>query len=565
MKRISTINLRSTSLRRAGTAVVIALLVLAPAGCKKKEAAPPPPVTDASAQVEGIKRGPTGPAKIHIANGNGVSVAGGAANSFNHTTYSSKVKLFSDGEVRSSLQGISSDGHGWLFKNAGPNIKNLKAGDVFMVKGEMAGKVLGVVTKDDQTLVEMGQASLMDVVAGGQLKIDAPVRFSGAAKTSKAEPNPFLKQLHDMIEPTVYADSPDNIATHAAVAAGNKDAAIQSVTAMGGAVLSGWTVTDYEFTPQDSTVQFHIVLQKDVGGFVARISVLGNITNFEFATYLDWSTIKATGGKYIGPSIASSVKNMQGNLKFDWEIGKQTPGVWATEDRVALPGGISVPLAPILDGMPLTLDVSSALLIHPALTGGNEFSRGGFTVQWGGNGMGGGFSTESTGAVTDDGANINMTFGITDDMNISPVAPNAMVISYCAPRIELRLDILGPFADSVSGIVGSAIDTAVGILKSYLAPGIQAAIANSPLSKMTVSNVLASNADVFVQFITTEGVTHSSNVTLAPCTKQKIKFDGEGGLGAQLFGMTDGAKTTTDIFTKTYTHWVPDTPFCRDL
>jgi len=307
------------------------------------------------------------------------------------------------------------------------------------------------------------------------------------------------------------------------------------------------------------------VLQKDVGGFVARISVLGNITNFEFATYLDWSTIKATGGKYIGPSIASSVKNMQGNLKFDWEIGKQTPGVWATEDRVALPGGISVPLAPILEGMPLTLDVSSALLIHPALTGGNEFSRGGFTVQWGGSGMGGGFSTESTGAVTDDGANINMTFGITDDMNISPVAPNAMVISYCAPRIELRLDILGPFADSVSGIVGSAIDTAVGILKSYLAPSIQAAIANSPLSKMTVSNVLSSNADVFVQFITTEGVTHSSNVTLAPCTKQKIKFDGEGGLGAQLFGMTDGANTTTDIFTKTYTHWVPDTPFCRGV
>jgi hypothetical protein len=254
---------------------------------------------------------------------------------------------------------------------------------------------------------------------------------------------------------------------------------------------------------------------------------------------------------------------MKGKIQFDWEIGKQTPGVWAKEDRVKLPGGISVPLAPFLGGMPLTLDVSAALLIHPALTGGNEFSKGGFTITW--DGGGGGFSSASGGAVgSGQGSSINLTYQVTEDQNISPVAPNAMVISYCAPRIELRLDVLGPFASSLS-TAGSMIDKAVGLLAKYLPQSVLSAAANSPLSKMTASNVLASNADVYVQFIATEGVTHSASVTLAPCSKQQIKFSGQGGISSQLFGLTDSAKKTTDLFTKEYTRWDPGSDFCKKV
>ena len=66
----------------------------------------------------------------------------------------------------------------------------------------------------------------------------------------------------------------------------------------------------------------------------------------------------------------------------------------------------------------------------------------------GGGGSDGGFTTSSEGAVTDgdQGGNINLTYQITRDDNLTSVAPNAMVISYCAPRIELRMDMLGPFA-----------------------------------------------------------------------------------------------------------------------
>jgi hypothetical protein len=87
----------------------------------------------------------------------------------------------------------------------------------------------------------------------------------------------------------------------------------------------------------------------------------------------------------------------------------------------------------------------------------------------------------------------------------------------------------------------------------------------SPLSKITANNILTSNADVFVQFLATEGVTHAANASPMPCSKQEIKFDAQGCLGAQLFGLTGGAQNTTTLFTKTMTRWDPASDFCKKV
>jgi hypothetical protein len=102
-------------------------------------------------------------------------------------------------------------------------------------------------------------------------------------------------------------------------------------------------------------------------------------------------------------------------------------------------------------------------------------------------------------------------------------------------------------------------------LESLLPQSAQDVIGNSWMSKMTASNVLASNADVYIQFIATEGTTHAANVTPVPCFKQEIKLDLDAGTAAQFFGLTNGASSSVNLFTKTYTHWAPDTPFCRGI
>jgi hypothetical protein len=548
--------------RAVSTAAVVAFLALTMTSCKKKQT-PAASNAQADAQTAAIASGAAVPAALHIADGTNVSVDGG--NSYAHITYAPTVKMLDHSEVESSLMGITSDGHGFLFQNASQNIKNLKAGDVFMVKGEMAGKVLGVVNDSDKTLVLLGQASLRDVVQDGEINIDAPVRFHGPKETASVEEKPLIDNLLDMIDSPVYAQSGlQGSTTDAARAAGTQDAAVNVAKSVGSAITDGWTVTQYSFTPGDQQCNFQIVMQKDVGGFVARIAAKGWIGNFNFSSNLNIQNLVATKGQGAGGHIFGAVKDMKGNIQFDWEIGKQSPGVWATEDRVKLPGGISVPLAPLLGGLPLTLDVSAALLIHPALTGGNEFSRGGFSISWGG--PGGGFESTNTGAVTngDEGGSINLDYKVTTDQNISAVAPNGMVISYCAPRIELRLDILGPFAKSLSKF-GSTIDAIATKMESFLPQSVLNAMAASPLSKVTASNILSSNADVYVQFIATEGVTHSASVTPFPCSKQEIKFTGQGGTSAQFFGLTDGAKAVTDLFTKTFTRWDPASDFCKKV
>jgi hypothetical protein len=548
--------------RLLGSAAAILLLVLEPAGCKKKQPPAAVAAAQADAQTAAIAQNSAIPVSRHIADGTNVSVEGGSG--FAHVTYASGVRTFEHAEIESTLLGISSDGHGFLFQNAGDNVKDLKAGDVFMVKGEMAGKVMGVVNDEDKTLVVLDQASIGDLVDSGDIHIEAPVRFNGPAESAKVEAKPFLKNLFELIDSPVYAQSGLQGSTaDAARAAGTQDAAVSAAKNIGSALTSGWTVTKYSFSPGSQQCNFDVVLTKQSQGFVARVAMKGWIGNFDFASNLNVQSLKSGGGGGLSQAF-SSVKNMKGSIQFDWEIGKESPGVWAEEDRVKLPGGISVPLAPLLGGLPLTLDVSSALLIHPALTGGNEYSRGGFSISWGG--PGGGFETTGAGAVSDSdqSSTINLAYKVTSDQNISPVAPNAMVISYCAPRIELRLDILGPFAKSVSGF-GSNIDKMVTKMESFLPKNVLNSIAQSPLSKVTASNILSSNADVYVQFIATEGVTHASSIALAPCSKQSIKFIGQGGVSAQFFGLTDSAKKATDLFTKEYTRWDPASDFCKKV
>jgi hypothetical protein len=284
------------------------------------------------------------------------------------------------------------------------------------------------------------------------------------------------------------------------------------------------------------------------------IHMKGTISNFDVAANLQ---MNANAPR----QIYQGVKSSQGKIQCDWEIGRTSGGVWSVEDRVRLPAGVSIPLAPLLGGLPLTLDISAALMIHPVLTGNDEYSRGGFLITWGG---GGGIQASNTGS-SSSGDSIDTDIQVTADQSISPIAPNAMVISYCAPRIELKLDVLGNFSKAIPKFAMPVIDAMANKLENLLPQSVQSLISNSYLAKMTPSKDLGSNADVYIQWITTEGTTHAANITPAPCSKQEIKFDLDAGTAAQFFGLTTGAKTSVNLFTKRYLRYIPDTPFCQGV
>ena len=479
--------------------------------------------------------------------GNGVSFRAGK--SFAQVVLKPGVKLMEKAAVDASIQGIGTDGHGVVFKNAPPEILALKAGDLLIVKNAFAAKVLAAETVGDQTVLVTDRVGLADVVQQGEVNVDVPISFHGsrAANTPPLSPPPF--KLMDLLETSLYAQGMSGGST-----APPSPNTISKATDL---LTSGWKIESWSVKPAGNNAALSARMTKDTGGFKAAVEMDGTITDFQFVTNLKFPP---TGGQ-----LQAAIQGMSGHMHFVWEIGKGTPGVWAEEDKIKLPAGITIPLGPIFAGVPLAIDISSAFLVHPALTGGNEYSKGGFTIDWVGKN-----SAQST--AIDIGAadgSEGLTFAITDDANVSPLAPNGMVIAFCAPRIELQLSPLGAYGGAVGTgfkMAAAVVDAAISYLANkYLPPDVLSVLKSSPLGKMSVSNILSSKADVFVQIIHTEGVTHSSNITLAPCTKIELKVSGQKGGEAQLFGLTKGASTTKDIFTKTYTEWRPGSKFCKSI
>lgn len=466
---------------------------------------------------------------FQVAGHDNVSVEGG--NSYAHVVYAPRVKMFDHDEVKSALMGVSSDGHGFVFQHASDKLRGLQAGDVFMVKGEMAAKVLGVVTDQDQTLVAVDQASLKDLVQSGQVKLDFPVRFTGPKQAARNDAPPFAATVWDLLEQPVYAQQ---------IPVGTK--------------ISGWTIAKWNVVAAQNEADFDLVMVKSEAGFEAWVGMKGWIGNFDISSNLDMGSGSGSG---MVSQLAAKASNLSGFAQFEWEIGKSTPGPWATEDKVKLPAGISIPLAPLLEGMPLTLDISSAVLIHPGLTGNNEYAHGAFNVSFHGSGN---FESQSSGDTGGDGSLFTETKMTAND-TISPIGPNAMLIAFCAPRIELRLDAMGPFKDML-GSLGGVVDKVYNRLLGMLPPNVQNGIANSPLSKMTPSNVLKSNADVYLQFVVTGAVTHAAQESLFQCTRTDIIYTLQGGAAAAMFGLTDNAKVQKDLWTKHDFRYDPPTEAC---
>jgi len=357
---------------------------------------------------------------VQIAGGGTVSVTGG--NSYAHVTYKPEVKVVEKATVDSSIQGIGSDGHGVVFKNAAPAILALKAGDILLVKNAFAAKVLAAETDGDETVLITDRVGLADVLQQGEINADHSINFHGPKISYAPRSSEPRFNLMGLIETPVYAQSGGLEVEKPTTTI--KNLAVDSI-------LQGWKIEKWTVTPTDGTAKISVRMTKKTNGFNAAVSVDGSITNFQFASQIKFPS--------PGTQIAAGVKGMSGHMHFVWEIGKDTPGVWAVEDKVKLPAAFNIPLGWFYEGLPLSIEVSSAFLIHPALTGGNEYSKGGFTIDWVGSKSSAASAIETGGA----GGSEGLTFAITDDVNISPVAPNGMVISFCIPRVELKLALLG--------------------------------------------------------------------------------------------------------------------------
>jgi hypothetical protein len=169
----------------------------------------------------------------------------------------------------------------------------------------------------------------------------------------------------------------------------------------------------------------------------------------------------------------------------------------------------------------------------------------------------------------DQGSSIEQTFQITNDTGLSAVAPDAMVIAYAAPRFELQLNPFGTGElakelQEKSHDFAKYAEEASKVVQNFSAVAAQVLKGVSLLLK-AINNVLKSQADVYAQLVSTEGVVHASAISMVPCSKKWIEFSAQIGTAANIAGMTPNASRSTTVFSKKYEKADPPSNFCEKV
>ena len=459
-------------------------------------------------------------------------------------TFQPNVHMVEQKEGAAALVAESSNGHGLVFDVSNAQITSLKAGDVLVIKGLVARKILAAERSGDQMLVVTDPAALADVIKDGDLNVEAPIKFGTVIARAPHHEHSWT----ELFEATASADT-------SAAAGASRDAVGNLLKGAGAYTIGDWKISAWNATPVGDSVKLDLDMVKDAGdGFKAVIGAHGHINNFNLKDQLH-----AIAG---GSKMAMSIENLSVELTFTWEVAKNTPGPYTTEDRIKLPAPISVPLAQYLGGLPVFLEISEALLVHPALTGGGELAKGSYKLTYNGGLHFTSENGEMTGTSDGEGA-----VEIVDDSGMSAVAPTGMVIAVAAPRLELSLGLakIFPVLGVSSGAI-AAVDKQIDKLaKAHLSPELYDALSKSPLGTAVLSNAIKSSADVFMQLIVTTGATRTGSSAIVECSRITTDLTAQVGMNGSLLGVPAEVKTK-DVWTH---HWLrvdpPGAKLCTDM
>jgi hypothetical protein len=472
-------------------------------------------------------------------------------------TYKPTTRVLSEKDARGMILGISSNGAGLLLSGANAVAKNLKAGDVLLIKETAALKVIGARTLEDGNIIALTQrASLLDAVSDAHIKLNKPVRFGALTAANRPAPDRRTTLL-DWVVPAAQAQSAEQSILNSHDQKGSDDAAKKVLSGIKGALIEGWT-TDFSVTPGSDRVDITIKLTKDVGAFRAVITGEGYLQDFNMGADIDVE--QSTYQK-----LQTGFKNLNGVMNIRWEVATQGPGVHTGDDRIKLPGAIEIPLYKMLDGFPLFLEISAALIIKPALSGGSEYSHGAFRITYDGYQN---FSAKE-GTIDSDG-NVKGDIEFLESQNISPLAPMGMVVAMAAPRLELTFGVskILKFDDmkDAAGKVDAATDF---LAKELLTPDQYARFKASPVGQIGLSkaidNALKSDAAAFIEFVASAGMSNTGASVITPCTRHDIHLWIKAGVSAEAFGQKVG-ESVKDLFSKDFKRIdPPGTHLCEEV
>jgi hypothetical protein len=452
---------------------------------------------------------------------------------------------------------VSHDGTTLLLAATDPQVTSLKAGDALVIQGLLARKVLAVERRGARIAVLTRQATLGEAVRQAHIRVNAPIRFT--PRLVRREPVTGQGRtwwwMLGSTTPPVAAQAPDAEQLKKAEAEGRTEAAKKLAKSAVSGVFEGWETT-FSAVPGAGRLDLSVTLKRNVGGFRGLITGQGYLTDFDMSSGIDVE-------RGVVEQLQLAHKNLNGVMNFKWEVAKDDPGPLSEDDRIKLPAAASIPLYQYLEGFPLYLEISSALIIKPAISGGKEYSRGAFRITYDGY-----QSFAAKAGNIDANGEVTGDIAFVESQNISAMAPMGMVVAFAAPRLELTFGVsrlvdmedIETAANAVDGIAKELVTRTFGEegwqrWKSSPAGGVSLGEA--------AEKAVSSDAAGYLELVTSSGMSNSGMSAIFPCTRTDLELRVKVGASAQAFGLSLG-RVEREILTKKVTRIdPPGTKLCE--
>jgi hypothetical protein len=454
-----------------------------------------------------------------------------------HIEYSPNTAIVDLKTVAKALRGVSDDRQIFLFEDSPALRQKLVPGKCVLFEGLDLRKVDALALDGSTLIVGTETAPLTEALKNAQVQFKVPVDFQDifsqvSAEQRSLEEPPARWALLDSIssalnqlEPKVYADSGGEL--HGDVEFSDNQE-------------GKWKLHFRNAFNPDHSMSFDFQLHRDAEGLEAEISGKGNVSKF-----IQESSISLVDGQIQYASFQNV--GLHGTVNFDWTIRTSEAKTPMNEARVKLPGSIKIPLEET--GLPMSLELSEALLFHPAFTNKDAVAKGGFNVSYSGDE---GFKLSGSNMETPSNANGDGAIQSTE--GFSPLSAYGVVVAMAIPRLELKMGAEDLFDMAKLPISGEQMSKAIEKLQSLPLVG--------KFFGQKGKNPLKTEAAAYFQVIISTTAAHSGMLSLVPCQQFTMLAKGQVGVDAKWLG-TAVPTPSKDLFTKSVTQIRPDSPICN--
>ena len=453
-----------------------------------------------------------------------------------HVEYSPNTSIVDLATVGRTLRGVSEDHSIFLFEDSPKLRAKLIPGKFVLFEGLDLRKVDALALYNGQLVVGTEKAPLDQALKSAQIQFKTPVNFSDvfrqlAVQQAPPLPTPSRTPLYDWrntLNPVVYADA----APH------NMEGEFEYADTD----FAKWKIHYHFYVPDDGKIHLDLHMSREANGLDVEIDTNSEINNF----IQEW-TMNLSSGHLI---LDFRQLNFDTDVDFDWAIKTSENKTPMNEVRFKLPkpARVSIPLDEFTE-LPMSLEISEALLFHPAFTSKEEVAKGGFHVKYSGDEgiQFDGKETTIEGQGQGDGG-IDQTFAF------SPFAAYGLVVAVAVPRVELRIGTEElwemaemPFTSNLAGTLSNLLT--------------KNNIAGQWMANKFGGNPLETEGAAYLQFVISTTAAASGMQSLVPCQQFTLDATGQAGVDATLVGNNSNLPAK-NLFTKHILQRNPENKIC---